>query len=586
MARREISKQEYDLFSKVYSSATKAIDRREEMLDQCMDDIESQLSLQGCTAIEDKLQENVSWTIDYLIRAGIKVWMITGDKQETAENIAKSCKLIKENSTLVRVVEAQHSNDCRDMFQTARKVLRTETNVSLVIDSMSLVFALVEFREELLEIGQKCSSVIVCRAEPLQKAQVVALLKNGTKKICLAIGDGANDVSMIQEAHIGVGIWGEEGSQAARNSDFSVRQFKHLARLITVHGRYNMMRTALMVEFSFYKNLAMFFVQFWFASYCRWSAQTFYDDWVMAGFNTVLVSAPPLVLAMFEKDLTENTILQYPEAYKELRDGLYFTPRTFLRWFCSALWHSTVFYFLFLFALPDTMNSSGLTGNLWTSSTLVATAAIITIVFKAALVTKYWVWPSHVGYWCSLLLMFSLFLIESSWLDSFPRFYQVMIFVASSPWLWFFIPCTTVACLVPDIVQEHLQREFYPWKYQMIREKAIRQMPTLTMEQKVPLHPKSTEFIELPVDSSPISTQRTTLQSQMMDQTIPSYDSLVGAFDDDNEANGAAHELNSMSGTFPSLGTISTSTTSSGSSDTSDEDEVNPSGESSLIELV
>eukprot|EP01127_Copromyxa_protea_P005386 TRINITY_DN15324_c0_g1_i1.p1 TRINITY_DN15324_c0_g1~~TRINITY_DN15324_c0_g1_i1.p1 ORF type:complete len:1142 (-),score=178.20 TRINITY_DN15324_c0_g1_i1:43-3468(-) len=475
IGRKEVSKQQLDAFTAAYNKAngTDSMNNREALVDQCMDSIEQDLFIQGCTAIEDKLQENVSWAIDYFIKAGIRVWMITGDKQETAENIGKSCKLISEESTLVRIVEAKDSNECGEMIQTAKKVLKTESNVSLIIDSASLIFVLVEYRDDLLEIGEQCSSVIVCRAEPLQKAQVVSLVKKGTKKICLAIGDGANDVSMIQEAHIGVGIWGEEGTQAARNADYSIRQFKHLARLVTVHGRYNMLRTALLVEYSFYKNLAMFLVQFWFAPFCLWSSQTFYDDWVMAGFNTVLLSAPPLALAFFEKDLEEDVIFRYPEVYRELRDGLYFTPQSFARWIGSALWHSLVFFFLHVITVPDAMDGSGLTADLLSSSTLVASAAIVTIILRAALVTKYWVWISHVAYWGSVLLMIILFLIESASLTQFPSFFGVMPFVMGTPWFWLYIPCTVLLCLLPDMVFEICQRDFRPWNYQIIREVAI-----------------------------------------------------------------------------------------------------------------
>jgi len=398
--------------------------------------------------------------------------MITGDKQETAENIGKSCNLIHDDSAVVKVVDATSSLDCKNMLETARKVLRSEKKVALVIDSKSLGFLLVDHKDTLIEVSTQCGAVIVCRAEPLQKAQVVSLIKKATNEVCLAIGDGANDVSMLQEAHIGVGLWGQEGTQAARSSDYALRQFRHLARLITVHGRYNMLRTALMIEFSFYKNLAMFIVQFWFAFYCHFSAQTFYDSWVMAGFNTLLVSAPPLSLALFEKDLREDLIFKYPEVYPELKKGIYLTKNSFARWMISAIYHSFIFWFS-IYVLPNPLHEDGIEAGLFELSTFVATAAITTIILKAVTVTKYWVWISHFAYWGSILLISILFFFESGLPGFFPEFYHTMQYVMTSASIYFYIPCFIAACLVPDIAADYLQSQFWPQRWQVIREETI-----------------------------------------------------------------------------------------------------------------
>jgi len=472
IAKRELTQQEYEAFHYEYQQASLAIDKRKEITAAVMDRFEQGLEMQGCTAIEDKLQEAVPWTINYFIKCGIKVWMITGDKLETAENIGKSCNLITEDSAIIKIVDASSTQDCQNMIDTARRVLQSEKKVALVVDSKSLGFLFVDHKDAFVEVSLGCSSVIVCRAEPLQKAQVVSLIKKGTDEICLAIGDGANDVSMIQEAHIGVGLHGEEGSQAARSSDYALRQFKHLGRLIAIHGRYNMMRTALMIEFSFYKNLAMFIVQFWFAFYCHFSAQTFYDSWVMAGFNTVLVSAPPLVLALFEKDLREHIILQHPDAFPELKRGLYLTKKSFSRWMISAIYHSIVFWFG-IYLLPAALHVIGTNAGLFELSTFVATAGITTIILKAALVTRYWVWVSHLAYWGSLFLLFVLFLIESAWIEAFPTFYRTMNFVLTSPSIYFYVPCIVMICLVPDFAFEYIQSQWFPERWQTIREQTI-----------------------------------------------------------------------------------------------------------------
>jgi len=145
---------------------------------------------------------------------------------------------------------------------------------------------------------------------------------------------------MIQEAHIGVGIYGNEGSQAARASDYAIQQFRHLKRLLVVHGRYSYIRNSIMIESSLYKNMAFFFIQFWYAFFNGFSGQTLYDDWIVTAYNIFLTSAPPFFLACFEKDITEDVIEKYPWSYQEVQVGKIFTYGNVVQWLISAFYHS------------------------------------------------------------------------------------------------------------------------------------------------------------------------------------------------------------------------------------------------------
>lgn len=248
---------------------------REDKIKNAAAEIEKDFELIGCTAIEDKLQKEVPETIHNLLRANIKVWMITGDKQETAENIGHSCRLLKHNMELVRII-ASTSEDCGDKLRSACELhvgkKEHERPLAVIIDGAALEFALNEHKQYFLELTSICHSVVCCRVSPLQKATIVKLMKEYTHEVCLSIGDGANDVGMIQEAHIGVGIFGKEGTQAARSSDYAIQEFRHLRRLLTVHGRYSYIRNSGLIQYSIYKNAAAFLVQFWFAFYCGYSA--------------------------------------------------------------------------------------------------------------------------------------------------------------------------------------------------------------------------------------------------------------------------------------------------------------------------
>ena len=278
---KEMSEEEYEEWNQIYYEAETYVgdpkDKKKKLADAALR-IEKDFQLIGCSAIEDRLQQMVPETIHNLLRANIKVWVITGDKQETAVNIGHSCKLLKNNMEIV-YINATDEENCREILKSSIETHCKEEKsdddkeLAVVIDGATLVWALTpELSPQLLQITSLCHSVVCCRVSPLQKALIVRLMKEYTKEVCLSIGDGANDVSMIQEAHIGVGIFGKEGTQAARSADYAIRQFRHLIRLLTVHGRYSYIRNCGLIQYSFYKNVAAFLVQFWFAFYSGYSA--------------------------------------------------------------------------------------------------------------------------------------------------------------------------------------------------------------------------------------------------------------------------------------------------------------------------
>lgn len=271
LAMREIPEQEFQQWQHIFNKAATTVGgNRAEELDKAAEIIEHNLVLLGATAIEDRLQDGVPDTIHTLQTAGIKVWVLTGDRQETAINIGMSCKLISEDMTLL-IVNEENSTDTRQNLE--KKLAAVESQrasggehevLALVIDGRSLTYALEKDMERLfLDLAVKCRAVVCCRVSPLQKALVVKLVKRHVKALTLAIGDGANDVSMIQAAHVGVGISGVEGLQAARSADVAIGQFRFLRKLLLVHGIWSYQRISRVILYSFYKNIAMFMTQFW-----------------------------------------------------------------------------------------------------------------------------------------------------------------------------------------------------------------------------------------------------------------------------------------------------------------------------------
>lgn len=270
LAMREIPEREFEEWWNVYDKAQTTVGgNRAEELDKAAEILERDLYLLGATAIEDRLQDGVPETIHTLQEAGIKVWVLTGDRQETAINIGMSCKLISEDMTLLIVNEEDDAATKENILKKLGAIREQEDGTShdalaLIIDGKSLNYALQKnLEKDFLDLAIMCKAVICCRVSPLQKALVVKLVKRHLKAILLAIGDGANDVSMIQAAHIGVGISGMEGLQAARSADVAIGQFRYLRKLLLVHGAWSYQRVSKVILYSFYKNITLYMTQFW-----------------------------------------------------------------------------------------------------------------------------------------------------------------------------------------------------------------------------------------------------------------------------------------------------------------------------------
>ncbi|CAG5867257.1 unnamed protein product [Menidia menidia] len=331
LAYKELDESYLKEWRQRHHEASIALDGREERLDQIYEDIEKDLILLGATAVEDKLQDGVPQTIEQLAKADMKIWVLTGDKQETAENIGYSCNMLREEMSEVFIVAANTAQGVKEELQNARRKMspdsaeepsvvraraglfwleKTETlqdekvdgDYALIINGHSLAFALEkELQLELLRTACMCQTVICCRVTPLQKAQVVQLVKKYKQAITLAIGDGANDVSMIKAAHIGVGISGQEGMQAVLSSDFSFAQFRYLQRLLLVHGRWSYLRMCKFLRYFFFKNFTFALLNFWYAFFCGFSAQSVYDEWFITLYNTVYTALPVLGLSIFDQ---------------------------------------------------------------------------------------------------------------------------------------------------------------------------------------------------------------------------------------------------------------------------------------------
>lgn len=255
---RSLDEQEYLTWRKIYLDATTSLVDREEMIERAGELIEKDFELAGATAIEDKLQSGVPEAIDKLRRANIKLWMLTGDKRETAINIGHSCRLIKDYSSIT-ILDHEAGEVSQRIAATIIDLNHSNVAHSVVVvdgQTLSLIEAEGTVWDLFIDLAVLVDSVICCRASPSQKASLVkAIRRKVQSSITLAIGDGANDIAMIQEAHVGIGITGKEGLQAARTSDYSIAQFRFLVKLLLVHGRWNYIRTCKYTLGTFWKEM-------------------------------------------------------------------------------------------------------------------------------------------------------------------------------------------------------------------------------------------------------------------------------------------------------------------------------------------
>ncbi|GBE86868.1 Probable phospholipid-transporting ATPase [Sparassis crispa] len=334
VGRRRLSDASYTHFKEKHYEASVRLEGRSEAMTAVIEELlERDLELLGLTGVEDKLQDDVKSTLELLRNAGIKIWMLTGDKIETATCIAISTKLVARNQYIHQVAKLKTSDEVRDQLE----FLQNKLDCCLVIDGESLQLCLNLFKNEFIEIATKLSAVVACRCSPTQKADVARLIRRHTKKRICCIGDGGNDVSMIQAADVGVGIVGKEGKQASLAADFSVTQFSYLTKLLLWHGRNSYRRSAKLAQFVIHRGLIISVMQAVFSAIFYFAPIALYQGWLMVGYATVYTMAPVFSLVL-DRDVNEDLALLYPELYKELTKGRVLSFKTFFMWLMISLY--------------------------------------------------------------------------------------------------------------------------------------------------------------------------------------------------------------------------------------------------------
>ncbi|TAQ88937.1 hypothetical protein B7494_g2734 [Chlorociboria aeruginascens] len=491
IAQRELKEEEYRAWNKQHELASAAIQNREDKLEEVSDMIERDLTLLGGTAIEDRLQEGVPDTIALLAEAGIKLWVLTGDKVETAINIGFSCNLLNNDMELIifKIEDDQVSTAEAELDKHLATFRMTGSDLELkaakksheapapthaiVIDGDSLKLVLHDsVRQKFLLLCKQCKSVLCCRVSPAQKAAVVAMVKSGLDVMTLSIGDGANDVAMIQEADVGVGIAGEEGRQAVMSSDYAIGQFRFLQRLVLVHGRWSYRRLGETIANFFYKNIVWTFTIFWFQISTNFDMTYLYDYTLILLFNLAFTSLPVIFMGVLDQDVSDKVSLAVPQLYRRGIERKEWTQPKFWLYMLDGLYQSVICYFMpwLLFRIGGFVTKNGLNMDERERFGLyVGPAAVVCINVYILLNTYRWDWLMVLIVTISILLVWFWTGIYTSF-TSADFFYKSASEVFGQATFWAVTFLSIIVSLLPRFAIKTVQKVYFPYDIDIIRE--------------------------------------------------------------------------------------------------------------------
>lgn len=442
VARKILSEEQYHDFEVRYNTARMSLTERMSRVAQVVESLEREMELLCVTGVEDKLQDNVRPTLELLRNAGIKIWMLTGDKLETATCIAKSSRLVSKSQGLHILKKVVTRTDAHLELNAFRR----KQGCALVISGESLDVCLSYYQQEFMELATSAPAVVCCRCSPTQKAQVVQLIQKHTGKRTAAVGDGGNDVSMIQQADAGIGIEGREGKQASLAGDFSIPQFSHLSRLLLVHGRRSYKRSASLAQFVIHRGLIISTMQAVFSTVFYLSSVSLYQGFLMVGYATVYTMFPVFSLVL-DQDVSAEIALTYPELYKELAKGRSLSYKTFFMWVFISIYQGGVIMYGALLLFEDEFIH------------IVAisfTSLILTELIMVALNIRTW----HILMFLAEIFSFALYVLSLVILHD----YFDAEFIKAPDFFWKVVTITLISCL-PLYILKFLRKKFSPPSY-------------------------------------------------------------------------------------------------------------------------
>ncbi|GBP07079.1 Probable phospholipid-transporting ATPase VD [Eumeta japonica] len=469
MAKRTLTVRQWEDWLGSHVRASEIGEGRERRIRESLNRLESGLTLLGATGVEDRLQEAVPQTVRALLDAGIVVWVLTGDKPETAINIAYSAALFSQGDKLLQLM-SYNKEQAESTIKNYLERLMSESaggagvagGRALVVDGRTLTYIL-DKRSGLvapfLSLARRCSAVLCCRATPLQKAYIVKAVKEELGVTTLAIGDGANDVSMIQTADVGVGLSGQEGRQAVMASDFALSRFKYIERLLLVHGHWCYDRLARMILYFFLKNATFVFLLFWYQLYCGFSSSVMIDQLHLMTYNLIFTAIPPLIIGAYDRIAPAALLLERPGLYAASRRGLSYRAYSYWTVLAECIYISIIVFFISLGAYWDS------DVDIWEFGTCSMTSCLVVMLAYVAIETRSWTVIHIFALLGSLGAYFALTLVYQSLCVTcfnLPSTFHVMHQAIGDPRYWLVVILTTCAALVPRMAAHALRNSLWP----------------------------------------------------------------------------------------------------------------------------
>ncbi|XP_059051431.1 phospholipid-transporting ATPase IF [Achroia grisella] len=455
VAYRKISPEEYAEVAESGQNISSSASHLEQVTKR-FSKFEAELTLVGATAVEDCLQDDVADTLAALKRAGIKTWVLTGDKVETAINVAQSCGHISENDRRMFLIGVT-AESLHDQLDQCKRITKEQTykDLTLVVDGTSMSVILGTPSAPIFaDISVKCDAVLCCRLSPIQKAEIVKLIKHSpSRPITAAIGDGANDISMIQEAHVGFGIFGKEGHQAARCADFAFTKFSMVKKILLVLGHWYYQRLATLIHFFNYKNLVFGNIMVFFQIYSMFSTQSIYNSMYLTLYNLFFTSVPCLILSVTEQRWPAALLLENPTLYREISRNSLMTWTNFFSWVVAACYHSVIIYtFTWLVFIGSVISADAKTIDLTSYGAALFHLTIVVVSLKLWLQARY-----HTAFFIATTLLsivvYAAFDIVYATVPRIPSDADPLgtyTRLLSSLTFWLLNMLVVAACLAPD----------------------------------------------------------------------------------------------------------------------------------------
>jgi len=467
-----------------YVEAKQALDNRDTKMARVMAELEVSLELLGATAIEDKLQDGVPESIMTFLEAGIKVWMLTGDKMETAVNIGFSCKLLDESMLPLlelNVSELDKLEQILDACLEERRLLEEkEMSRPLAVvlggPAMNTLFNYDDpstylLREKFVTVVKEAKAVVGCRCSPIQKAEVVELIQGALDTITLGIGDGANDVSMLQAAHVGVGISGREGLQAVNSSDYAIAQFEYLRPLLLVHGRQAYRKLAKLILYCFYKQVVFNLPLYFYSISAGWSGQSVYEPWSMTVFNVLFTALPIMFFALLDQDVPARAMYIKPSLYKTGHTSYYFSSYSMLYWMLSGIWHAIIILWVVSGTYREVTSSQGHTNSTcYDLGVVIYTIIVLVLTGKLMLETHYFTTYNWVALGFSIVMWYLWCFSVHLWVNFIPETTGTIYHLARTAGYWFCIILAPTVALMRDAVWKVVKRIYFPQPYHLVQE--------------------------------------------------------------------------------------------------------------------